>query len=281
MLNVIAAQRPAKYSNMVYSPDNGFRIKSGKKLSEYNCNQDLVSSKTENQIGFSISESKRSGLLWENMISKRTYRLDTPDYLIREKMKMFREWKIENVLDIGCGLGRHVHLFAKYGYQVLGLDVALSALRNTRQSTISNSPVQLANGDVSTLPIKSGSFSLALAWRMLHLNRRKQIEISLREIERVLRPNGIVMCSVRSTINSLYYQAKDSGHEVEQNTFVMKSENIHGLTYHFFSLDEVNQLFSKYFNIISIEEQELEHTCYTESVDTHRNMFWIMVCRKR
>ena len=38
----------------IYSSDNGFRIKSDKKLSEYNCNQDLVSSKTENQIGFSI-----------------------------------------------------------------------------------------------------------------------------------------------------------------------------------------------------------------------------------
>jgi hypothetical protein len=29
---------------LIYSSDNGFRIKSGIKLSEYNCNQDLVSS---------------------------------------------------------------------------------------------------------------------------------------------------------------------------------------------------------------------------------------------
>ncbi len=38
----------------LYSSDNGFRIKSDIKLNEYNCNQDLVSSKTEYQIGFSI-----------------------------------------------------------------------------------------------------------------------------------------------------------------------------------------------------------------------------------
>ena len=38
----------------LYSSRNGFRIKSEIELSEYNCNQDLVSSKTENQIGFSI-----------------------------------------------------------------------------------------------------------------------------------------------------------------------------------------------------------------------------------
>ena len=41
-------------SSSLYSSHNGFRIKSEIKLSEYNCNQDLVSSKTENQIGFSI-----------------------------------------------------------------------------------------------------------------------------------------------------------------------------------------------------------------------------------
>ena len=40
---------------ILYSSHNGFRIKSEIKLSEYNCNQDLVSSITENQTGFSIS----------------------------------------------------------------------------------------------------------------------------------------------------------------------------------------------------------------------------------
>ena len=62
----------------VYSSHNGFRINSEIKLSEYNCNQDLVSNppglsavrtgKTENQIGFSIDEliclNVRSGLVF-------------------------------------------------------------------------------------------------------------------------------------------------------------------------------------------------------------------------
>ena len=48
---------------MIYSSHNGFRIKSEIKLSEYNCNQDLVSGKTENQIGFSIHEVLRKMVL--------------------------------------------------------------------------------------------------------------------------------------------------------------------------------------------------------------------------
>lgn len=241
---MIVAQHPARYSNMV-------------------------------------SESNRSGKLWDDMISNKTYCLERPDNLITQRMSMFREWKIENVLDIGCGLGRHVQMFAEYGYQVLGLDIAFSALRSTRESTSPPSIVQLANGDVSALPIKSDSFSLAIAWRMLHLNTRKQIEISLREIKRVLRSNGILMCSVRSTLNNLYFQAKDNGQEVEHNTFIMKSDNIKGLAYHFFSFKEAKEIFSEYFNVLSIEEQELEHTCYTESDDLHRNVFWVILCRNK
>lgn len=228
-----------------------------------------------------VSKINGPGKLWDDMISNKTYCLETPDNLITQRMSMFRKWKIENVLDIGCGLGRHVQMFAKYGFQVLGLDIALSALKCTRESTSPTSIVQLANGDVSALPIKSDSFSLAIAWRMLHLNTRKQIEISLREIHRVLMSDGILMCSVRSTFNSLYFQAKNNGQEVEHNTFIMKSENINGLSYHFFSFDELNEIFSKYFKIISIEEQELEHTSYTESDDLHRNVFWIILCRKK
>lgn len=244
MLSVIVAVPPGRYLNMVY-------------------------------------ELNRSCKLWESMISNRTYCLETPDSFIAQKLNMFKEWKIKNVLDIGCGLGRHVQLFAKYGYHVSGLDIALSALNSTRKSTISTSMVHLANADVSALPIKSESFSLALAWRMLHLNTRKQIEISLREIHRVLQEDGILMCSLRSTCNSLYFQARDSGQEVEPNTFIMKSENIEGLLYHFFSGEEVEEMFLKYFTIISIEERELEHTSYTRSIDSHRNMFWVILCRKR
>ena len=35
------------------------------------------------------------------------------------KLEMFKKLQIKNVLDIGCGLGRHVQLFAKNGYNVI------------------------------------------------------------------------------------------------------------------------------------------------------------------
>ena len=56
-LNQLDEYEPKWNKFLIYSSHNGFRIKSEIKLSEYNCNQDLVSGKTENQIGFSISDN--------------------------------------------------------------------------------------------------------------------------------------------------------------------------------------------------------------------------------
>ncbi|GJQ57318.1 MAG: hypothetical protein SCALA701_01190 [Candidatus Scalindua sp.] len=55
------------YSRVVYSSHNGFRIKSEIKLSEYNCDQDLVSDKTKNQIGFSMDN--KNGMIHHRFLS--------------------------------------------------------------------------------------------------------------------------------------------------------------------------------------------------------------------
>ncbi len=227
---------------------------------------------------YELNEAER---LWDNVISNRTYNLEEPDKLVMDRMEMLKQKKVRNVVDIGCGLGRHVNLLSQYGYSVLGIDISNSALQSTRDSVTFSSRTHLAMGNISSLPIKSDQFCLALVWRMLHLNTKSQIELGLKEINRILRTNGILLCSVRSISNSLFFDAKESGEEVEPNTFVMKSKSINGLLYHFFSLQEVEKTFSKWFNVVSIEEHELEHTGYTVNIDSHKNMFWVILAQKK
>ncbi|MDR4497279.1 MAG: UvrD-helicase domain-containing protein [Candidatus Scalindua sp.] len=103
----------------LYSSHNGFRIKSEIKLSEYsprrllsgesprrllsgdNCNQDLVSSKTENQIGFSISqEIVLSSNSIKDLISeiRSIYSEKKPPVKTREKIKRILEcWNDSNL----------------------------------------------------------------------------------------------------------------------------------------------------------------------------------------
>ncbi|MEE8431983.1 MAG: class I SAM-dependent methyltransferase [Candidatus Desulfatibia sp.] len=219
--------------------------------------------------------------LWETVISEGTYHLEMPDELVIRSINMFKRESPKKILDVGCGLGRHIQLFAERGHTVLGVDIALSAIRKSRVKAVPYPRAYLALCDVTHLPVSSNQFCLVLAWRMLHLNDKDHIDDALKDIHRILRPNGIIICSVRSTSNTLYFKGKREGREIEPGTFVIDVGGIAGLIYHFFSRQEIETTFSKYFTISSIEEKELEHTSYTSNDKKHRNWFWIIIGRKR
>ena len=108
-----------------------------------------------------VYEFNTAERLWDNVISNRTYNLETPDKLIIDKMGMFEQRKVRKVVDIGCGLGRHVNLLSQHGYSVLGIDISISALQSTRESMMFSSRTHLTIGNISSLPIKSGQFLLS------------------------------------------------------------------------------------------------------------------------
>lgn len=219
--------------------------------------------------------------MWDQVICDGIYKLEMPDELVIRAINMFQREGPKKILDIGCGLGRHIQMFVERGHTVLGMDIAESAIKKSHIKVALYPKAYLALGDVTQLALRSDNFCLALAWRMLHLNTEEQIEKALKEINRILRPNGIVVCSVRSTTNTLYYKSRENGTEIEPNTYKILNGPLEGLVYHFFTKDEVQKRFSRYFKIISLEEQELEHTSYTVDDKTSRNRFWVIIGRKK
>ena len=226
------------------------------------------------------SEELKNAQLWDRTIATGAYDLEIPDEFVIRSINMFQREGVKKILDIGCGLGRHIHMLVERGYPVLGIDIAFSSIKKSLIKVASCPLAYLTLSDVTSLSVKSDQFCLALAWRMLHLNTKEQINSALEEIHRVLRPNGIILCSVRSTSNSLFFKAKENGEEVEENTFVMKTRGIDGLLYHFFTKEEAEETFSRYFRDISLEERELEHTRYTSDDKIRRNWFWVITARK-
>jgi len=215
---------------------------------------------------------------WDYMFEKGIYGLKSPDRLVIEKEKSFKERKIKRILDVGCGEGRHILFLSKKGYILHGLDISEKALYSSRmilnRENISNN---LLLGDMANLPYKDDSFDMILGWRVIHLNTKDGISKTIFEIERVIRPYGIFYGSVRSKRNTLFYIANEHGKEIEEGTFMMKNKNMDGLIYHFFDENEIKKAFSK-FNIIELYETELEHTSYTKGYINLKNYFWIILC---
>lgn len=114
----------------------------------------------------------------------------------------------QRVLDVGCGKGFLLHDLGLVvpGLTIAGLDVSSYAIENAR-SEVSEF---LKVGDAVSLPYPDGHFDLVISVNTLHNLRLPELEIALREIERVGKNNKyIVMDGYRTEqekVNLLYWQ---------------------------------------------------------------------------
>jgi len=97
-----------------------------------------------------------------------------------------------DVLDIACGEGYGSHLLAQVARQVTGVDVDESIVLHARQR-YPRPNLQYLVGDCRSIPLPGESIDLAISFETIeHL--REQPEF-LRELRRVLRPEGILLIS--------------------------------------------------------------------------------------
>jgi ubiquinone/menaquinone biosynthesis C-methylase UbiE len=70
--------------------------------------------------------------------------------------------KSKQILDIGCGTGRHAIELAKRGYKVVGVDLSESQLKRAREKSIeANMSVKFIQGDARSLPFQN-EFDIAI-----------------------------------------------------------------------------------------------------------------------
>ncbi len=110
--------------------------------------------------------------------------------LVRSLLSRFRVWKEgDRILDIGCGTGATMTELEEYGW-VTGLDRSMTALGFCRTRSLTS----LVCTDAGDLPFRADTFDAVIALDLLeHVENDAEI---LREIERVVRPGGLVLLSV-------------------------------------------------------------------------------------
>lgn len=100
----------------------------------------------------------------------------------------------KSVLDLCCGPGRHAAPLAACGYDVIGLDLDDSALRDARNRAPGASFIR---GDVRRPPIASASMDAVLRmWQSFGHFDAETNAATLGEMARVLRPNGRLLLDV-------------------------------------------------------------------------------------
>ncbi|MBC2704930.1 glycosyltransferase [Desulfobacula sp.] len=106
------------------------------------------------------------------------------------------------VLDIASGEGYGTFLLSSAkARKIFGVDIDPEAVRNAREA-YENTNLEFINGSIASIPLASGSIDVLISFETIeHVDQTHQ-NMFLDEIERVLKPDGILIIS---TPNKLTY----------------------------------------------------------------------------
>lgn len=195
---------------------------------------------------------------WEQFYNSSLANLKYPNEAVIRFIK--GNFKVNsNILDLGCGSGRHVLFLAEEGYSVSGIDFSSTAISNVRTALQQNSlQAELITGSIVSLPFESETFDGVISFAVMYYFVVEDIKKIIAEIYRVLKPNGKAFIVVRGTEDMRY----GKGQEVERNTYKLSTNfsNEEGMLMHFFERNELLTLFSSFSNIeIGFNRESVYH----------------------
>jgi ubiquinone/menaquinone biosynthesis C-methylase UbiE len=109
----------------------------------------------------------------------------------------------KRVLDVGCGTGRGVVDFATDAAFAVGVDASPDMLSFAARKAIDQKLCGFSVSYAQQLPFKSGSFDVVTSLNFLHLFTLDTQRQMIAEMQRVLRPGGVMVLEFDNAVNGL------------------------------------------------------------------------------
>jgi tellurite methyltransferase len=183
--------------------------------------------------------------------SRRRYWQEPADEIIRLRDSLDRQ-KMQDVLDLGCGIGRHAILFAEAGFVVTAVDDSQQALNILRK--------EASERQVTITCIKSSytkdiftenSFDLVIAYNVLYHGYRENMDRSIQLVYRYLRPGGKFFFTCPTRQDDKYR----NGEKVAENTY-KSLKSVHPGDIHYFTGEEDVAYFLREFPGYKVDREE-------------------------
>ena len=151
------------------------------------------------------------------------------------------------VLDLGCGVGNDTLYLTERGFKVIACDYSEVSLDHLKKQLKDVKTIQL---DISQpLPFKENIFDLIIADLSLHyFDKKTTIEI-MKEIRRILKPNGHLLARVNSIADKNFGAGNKK--KIEDNYYYVE-----GYNKRFFSIEDAKKFFS-YIGKTKIKEADM------------------------
>ncbi len=148
-------------------------------------------------------------------------------------------------LDLGCGVGTQTLFLADAGFDTYAIDGSETAIETARKRFEDHTNKAIfEKRNMTDLPFKDATFDLVVDNSSIQHNTVEDIGKILKEVRRVLTPNGLFWSFCRADDDSL----NGHGDQVEFNTYTVRSGDLKntGVT-HFFNELNVESVFGLHF----------------------------------
>jgi len=176
---------------------------------------------------------------------------EEPSEPARKAVELFQEEGKNNILELGAGQGRDTLFFARNGFQVCALDYSETGVQTIRGKVQAQGLAQMVATmwhDVrQPLPFGAGSFDACYSHMLFCMAlTTDELEFLSNEVNRVLKPGGICLYTVRHTDDPHYGTGIHRGEDMYE---------VGGFIVHFFSREKVEH-FAKGYEIVDVAEFE-------------------------
>ena len=196
-----------------------------------------------------------------------------PDIEVEALIESLMKKGMKRVLDLGFGIGRHVILFSRKGFETYGIEPTHTGFSYCKEWLETEGlKANIRIGEMTELPYEDGFFDFVLSWNVVYHGTIDDLIRAMAEIYRVTAQGGMAYITLNSTKNKYYGQ----GTEIETNTFLNPMKTDGDLPHHYSDKNEVLALFEKW-EIIQLKEQEEVFAGVTDPNSYH----WMILISKK
>lgn len=151
------------------------------------------------------------------------------------------------LLDLGCGIGRHIIYAFDMGIEAYGIDLSHTAvevaLEWAKQKNINNPFERIKQGDICNLPWPDSFYNFAISHGVLDSMTFENAKHAIKEVARVMVKDGLFYCDLISGDDSLHSR------EYAGEEFVT-TDHEYGTIQSYFNNAKINTLFGSLFDIV-------------------------------
>ena len=148
-------------------------------------------------------------------------------------------------LDLGCGLGRHAIYMSQKGFEVTAVDLSDYGIDHLRNwATREHLSIETKVCNMLDLPFEDNSFDCVMAYNVIYHTNTQGFMDALREIKRILRPDGELFLTMISK-NTWSFQHAENYRRIDDNTIIRDEDETERDVPHFYvGANDLKKLFA-------------------------------------